>query len=152
MAHLFTIWYGNQNASLVIERLKKNGVTCLVDVRSSPYSKWQMTLNKDKFQKSLEQGGLSYIYAWKYLWGLDKNNEKPEWQVWIDRLKKIITDNPQNNYCIMCAEFNYRECHRYYWISKDLQDDVEITHILKDGTAEPHSKILPPPAETISLF
>lgn len=133
---MFTIGYSTQDAIENANRLIKNGVKTLVDVRSSPYSKYNPSINREPFKAFLAQKGIRYVYLGNLLGGLDKNNEKPGWQVGLDKLREIVEQDPTA--CIMCSEGKYQECHRYYWISKDLENEMPIHHILKDGSTEKH--------------
>ncbi len=135
---LFTIGYGKRTIYELASVLKNQWIRTLVDVRSSPYSKWQPWFNREGFKTFLESQGIEYRYAGKYLGGLDKNNEKPEWQQGLKQLTKIATEN--EGVCIMCSEQDYHDCHRYYWISRDLENILEIYHINKMGDLEPHPK------------
>jgi uncharacterized protein (DUF488 family) len=72
---------------------------------------------------------------------------KQDWyQKAILHLLNIVRDDAKNSgrVAIMCSEGNPRECHRHHLIARSLidpkvrilQENVEVCHILKDGTLE----------------
>lgn len=72
---------------------------------------------------------------------------KRDWyQKGIRHLLNIVRDEAKSggHVAIMCSEGNPRECHRHHLISRSLidpqvrvvDDNVQINHILKDGTLE----------------
>ena len=47
----YTIGHSNHTIDRFIDLLKKNGINCIVDVRSAPYSKYTVQFNKETIEK-----------------------------------------------------------------------------------------------------
>jgi hypothetical protein len=153
---LYTIGHSNVPANKIVALLKQHGIQVLVDVRSSPYSKYVPQFNREIFQSVLEREGLDYKFAGEYLGGRPKdpacykNRQIPnghadflhlvdypavmtmDWyQKGIQRLLEIATDKPT---AIMCSEEDPARCHRQHLISQTLlARGVEVLHIRSDG-------------------
>ena len=57
---LFTIGYGSRSLEQLIATLKSNGIGFLLDVRSSPYSKFKPEFSKEVLQLRLERAQIRY--------------------------------------------------------------------------------------------
>jgi hypothetical protein len=149
---IYTIGHSNVPANKIVTLLKQYGIQVLVDVRSSPYSKYVPQFNREMFQSVLERDGLDYRFAGEYLGGRPKdpacykNGQIPnghadflhlvdypavmtmDWyQKGIQRLLEIAADKPT---VIMCSEEDPARCHRQHLISQTLlARGVEVLHI-----------------------
>ena len=47
MNKIYTIGHSNQSLDEFYEMLKNQGITCIIDVRSMPYSKYTSQFNKE---------------------------------------------------------------------------------------------------------
>jgi hypothetical protein len=153
---IYTIGHSNVPANKIVSLLKQYGIQVLVDVRSSPYSKYVPQFNREMFRSVLERDGLDYKFAGEYLGGRPKdpacykNGQIPngradflhlvdypavmtmDWyQKGIQRLLEIATGKPT---AIMCSEEDPARCHRQHLISQTLlARGVEVLHIRSDG-------------------
>jgi len=153
---IYTIGHSNVPTRKIVEHLKHHGVQVLVDVRSSPYSKYVPQFNREMFQAVLQGECLEYKFAGEYLGGRPndptcyKNGQIPdghadflhlvdypgmmtkEWyQKGIQRLLEIAREKPT---AIMCSEEDPARCHRQYLISQTLlKQGIEVLHIRSDG-------------------
>ena len=153
---LFTIGHSNVPAKKIIELLHQYNIQVLVDVRSSPYSKYVPQFNRETFQSTLEREGLEYKFAGEYLGGRPKdptcykNGRLPdghadflslvdyqavmtkEWyQKGIQRLVEIAQEKPT---AFMCSEEDPARCHRQHLISQTLlMQGIEVLHIRSNG-------------------
>lgn len=59
---IFTIGYGGRSFNDLVEILKQQKVTHLVDVRTSPYSKFAEEFNRDALERTLPEFGPKYIF------------------------------------------------------------------------------------------
>jgi uncharacterized protein (DUF488 family) len=59
---IYTIGHGNRTTSEFIDLLKENNVTQLVDVRTSPYSRYNPQFNKENLGFFLKENDIQYIF------------------------------------------------------------------------------------------
>jgi hypothetical protein len=153
---IYTIGHSNVPAYKIVELLKAQCIEELVDVRSSPYSKYASQFNREMFQSILNQAGIAYKFAGEYLGGRPKDPTcyksgqlptghvdflhevdypavmtKGWYQKGINRLLEIATDTRT---AIMCSEEDPARCHRQHLISQTLlQKGIEVLHIRSNG-------------------
>src|SRR5678815_3928802 len=70
---LFTIGYGTRSVDQLIAILKSNGIEFLLDVRSSPYSKFKPEFSKEVLRLSLERAQIRYLFVGDTLGGQPKD-------------------------------------------------------------------------------
>ena len=156
---LFTIGHSNHSLEKLIRLLEDNGIMTLVDVRSTPYSRYNPQFNAGTLESVLPQHDIQYAYAGKYLGGRPsdptcyKNRELPTQEVdylhevdylevmkrhWfvrgIERLLELVDEQTT---AIMCSEENPAQCHRHHLVAQYLMveyPEVTIQHIRGDGT------------------
>lgn len=153
---VYTIGHSNVPAFKIVELMKKNDIRVLVDVRSSPYSKYVSQFNREMFQSVLQQAGIDYKFAGDYLGGRPKDPTcykdgmvpdghadflhivdypavmTKEWyQKGINRLLEIAGEQRT---AIMCSEEDPARCHRQHLISQTLlKMGIEVLHIRGNG-------------------
>ena len=64
---IFTIGHSNYDVERLIDMLRRYNINCVVDIRGTPYSKYNIQYNKETIQKTLEREGFIYIYMAKEL-------------------------------------------------------------------------------------
>ena len=58
-------------------------------------------------------------------------------------IERLLTGMQQHRIAIMCAEREPLDCHRTILVSRELETAaVPVTHILHDGSLEPHSQLM----------
>lgn len=155
-----------------MQLLEENGIDLLVDVRSSPYSRYHPQFNREVLENALRERNIDYVYAGKYLGGRPtdpscyKNGSLPtegadylhevdypevmkhDWfQKGVQRLLELADEHSA---AIMCSEANPAECHRHHLIAKYLQiyhPEVDVRHIRQDGSAIGANSVLTSVAE-----
>ena len=147
---VYTVGHSNHSLEKFLGLLAANRIEVLVDVRSSPYSRYATWYNREPLKASLSQAGIKYIFLGDKLGGLPDGDEfydeehhvdyrriaaSPAFAEGIDRL---MTGIPDYRIAVMCGEENPTDCHRNLLIGKVLADmDVEVVHIRGDGALEP---------------
>ena len=163
MIELYTIGHSNTSTDDFLKLLKQNNIAVLVDVRSSPYSKYVPHFSKRNLEGFIISSGLDYRYAGAYLGGMPDNQSVYEvhdgkkrvnylklmqletYQVGLKHLLQIIKETEDGGVAIMCAEADPYHCHRHNLIIRSLLDtqhqivnvDIDVKHILKDGSTAP---------------
>lgn len=150
---IYTIGYSSFNIEDFINTVKSYNITAIVDVRSSPYSKFKPEFNREKFKESLKENNIEYVFLGQECgarieaaecykdgrvdFSLVSNNAK-----FISGLSRI--KNGMKNYTIalMCAEKDPLVCHRTILISRNLiKHNIIIKHILDSLTYESHKDV-----------
>lgn len=133
---IYTIGYGNLGIDYVLDNVVKYDVALLVDVRSKPYSSRVPGVNKEDFVKKF---GCSYIWCGDVLGGIDCDIQDED-------LRGLVEFAECADIMLMCAEFDYRQCHRDKKISQRIiqSHSVPVVHIMGDKLypAETQLKLL----------
>jgi len=147
---IFTIGHSTHPIELFIQLLQKHGITTVVDVRSSPYSRFNPQFNRERLKASLQDAGVSYVFLGEELGARTKDPscyengrvsyEKlantPLFKTGIERVK---TDSETHTIALMCAEKEPLNCHRTILVTRELENEgISVAHILDDGSIEPH--------------
>jgi hypothetical protein len=145
----FSIGHSNRSIDDFTGLLAAGGVSCLVDVRSAPYSRRHPQFNRESIKTDLQLAGIQYLYLGDSLGArhsrpsvltpdgkvdFSRVRLMPEFQAGIDRVISGI----QTGLCIaiMCAERDPFDCHRFVLVSRELAGrGVRVEHILSPGQA-----------------
>ncbi len=148
MKEIYTVGHSIYEADDFIQLLKDNSINTIVDVRSTPYSKFASQYNKESLHQHLKQNGICYIFMGDMLGAryedkdllfengsvdFKKVQETKIFQDGIARLDKGITKG--YNISLMCSEKEAFDCHRFGLISEFISNnltDVNIKHIYPD--------------------
>jgi uncharacterized protein (DUF488 family) len=144
---IFSIGHGNKELQRFMTELTKFGVEYVVDVRSSPYSKYNSQFNREELARELKMVNIKYVYMGDNLGGLpsdrscyidgkvdyDAVKQKPFFK---EGLERIVTANEkQLRVAIMCSETKPEECHRSKLIGQELlKQQIVVQHITESAT------------------
>ncbi|MFN2225065.1 MAG: DUF488 family protein [Anaerolineae bacterium] len=140
MTTVYSVGHSNHAAEDFVALLQQHGIELVVDVRSSPYSRYVPQANRETLARTLEAAGIAYR------WAGDRLGGKPEGEVAdYDQLRastafqegvaRLLTLADRRPTAIMCAEGDHRRCHRYKLITPALLDRaVHVLHIQPDGS------------------
>lgn len=146
MKTIYTIGHSIYEIEDFVELLKQNQINTIVDVRSTPYSKFAPQYNRETLKKYLKQNSICYIFMGDLLGArhedktllfddgkvdFKKVQETKNFQDGVMRLQKGI----EKGYSIslMCSEKEAFDCHRFGLISEFLsKKSIEINHIYPD--------------------
>lgn len=140
MITLYTIGHSNHERAKFLSLLRQHRIQLLVDVRSSPYSRFVPQANRETLARTLEAAGIGYH------WLGDRLGGKPEGAiadddklratcVFLRGVADLMTLAAARRTAIMCAEADHRRCHRHKLITPALVDqEVHVLHIQPDGT------------------
>lgn len=154
---LFTIGHSNLPTENLIQRLRDNGVGVVVDVRSKPFSRYNPQFNRYVIAEDLREVGIPYVWMGHSLGGVPDDPElltqgKPDYEKirassqYQEALQELLRGIEMNAalglVALMCGESDPTGCHRRRLVGADLvKQGVDLTHILKDGTAVPEHDI-----------
>jgi uncharacterized protein (DUF488 family) len=149
---VFTIGHSNLGIERFLGLLTQNGIQILVDVRSSPYSRYAVQYNHDCIEHLVEQANVEYQYFGSVLGGKPSNPEfydndgrvlygkiaeSEEFQDAISHLIQLIRNF---TVAIMCSEENPAGCHRRLLLARVLMErGVDVIHIRSDGALQSES-------------
>lgn len=147
--------YGNRNPQQLFDLIKSHGCSYLIDVRSSPYSRFHKQYNREVLEQSCEEYGVTYLYMGDHLGGKPRPDEldalgrtdyqkmaaKPLFQEGLDRLVKARDSGI--SVALLCAEMRPETCHRTRLIGSALAErGVELLHIDEDARLCPQSDVV----------
>ena len=148
---VFTVGHSNHSPEAFVAFLKKHGVDEVVDVRSSPYSRYTAQFNLEFLRRALEEAGIGYVFLGTELGGrpADQSCYDADGRVRYDRLadtdlfdegiERLIRGADERLIALMCAEKEPLDCHRTLLVARTLVErGVDVQHILADGSLENH--------------
>ncbi len=181
MTTLYTIGHSNHEITKFLTLLNEHNIQQLVDVRSSPYSKFNLHFNREILESKLKQQSIDYFFAGSHLGGRPKDPSCYKQHVlpkegtdylhevnypevmkktfFLQGIRRLLMLAEQNTTTIMCSEENPAQCHRHHLIAKYLLSEyptLTILHIRGDGMVYNAKTVLDSvgdvPAEQPSLF
>jgi uncharacterized protein (DUF488 family) len=153
--HIYTIGYGNRKIDEFLKLLKKYNINYLIDVRSSPFSKYNPDFSQRRLEYHLIESNVRYVYMGDTLGGRPSvsscyTNGKVDYQKLsqeefylrgIARLRKAFEN--KINVIILCSEAKPQQCHRSKLIGETLvKCGVDIAHIDENGEIKTQEKVV----------
>ena len=149
---VFTVGHSNHSPETFIQLLLRHDVTEVVDVRSTPYSRYISHFNSESLNRILDEMGIEYAFLGRELGGRpsDRSCYDANGRVRYDRvantalfddgLKRVMRGANERRIALMCTEKEPLECHRTLLVARILSErGVAVEHILADGRIENHS-------------
>lgn len=144
---LFTIGHSTHTIEKFIQLLNQHDINCIVDVRSTPYSQYIPTFNKENISIELKSRNIQYIHMGNEFGARRDNGELYSEDGRLDFEKTVkdkafqegikrIENGLEKGYRIafMCAEKNPVDCHRCILVGKAFYDlGYDVDNILESG-------------------
>ena len=139
-ATVYTIGHSNHHSEVFLGLLRQHGIEIVVDVRSSPYSRYVPQANRENLSRTLASASIAYRWLGEGLGGkpegttgdYDQLRASPAFRQGIRRLLDLAA---KYRTVIMCSEGDHRQCHRHKLITPVLLDQgVHVLHIQPDGS------------------
>jgi uncharacterized protein (DUF488 family) len=140
---LYTIGYGARAIEQFLDALQRYDVAYLIDVRSSPYSRFKPDFSRQPLEAHLRRAGIRYVYLGDALGGRPDDQscyhsdgkvdyakvaERDFYRTGIDRL--VSAHEQGLAVAIMCSEGKPENCHRSKLIGKTLAGrGIPVAHI-----------------------
>lgn len=149
MKDMYTIGYSSFKIEEFIDVLKKYKITCLIDVRSNPYSKFYVDFNKENLQNILRRKGIIYR-NYKFEFGAQQEDLQYHTDGYLDFAKytksKSFIEGVEKieagikmgyTFVLMCAEKDPSTCHRSIMVAREFYNSgYVIKNILSDSSYE----------------
>jgi uncharacterized protein (DUF488 family) len=161
---IYTVGHSKHPIERFVALLQQHAIDALADVRSTPYSRFNPQFNREKLQATLAVAGIRYVFLGDELGARSKDPScyDEEGRVSYAKLaqtapfragiERLLTGMQQHQIAIMCAEREPLDCHRTILVSRELERaGVPVTHILQDGTLEPHRQTMTRLASDLKL-
>jgi uncharacterized protein (DUF488 family) len=142
----FTIGYGIYPIDQFITFIQKISIDVIIDVRSSPYSRFNPHFNRENLEKSLIMNNIDYRFLGDKIGGrytdpgllfpdgtvnYKKVQNTEKFQEGINEVLSIIFSGKK--LALMCVEKEPERCHRFALISPVLQSKgISVIHICPD--------------------
>ena len=139
----FTIGYGDYPIDRFIDSVRSAGIDTIIDVRSTPYSRFNPQFNRENLEKSLKESAIGYRFMGDRLGGRYTNpgllfpdgtvnyrkvQETELFKEGISQLLAVISSG--KTIALMCAEKEPERCHRFALISPVLQSkEIFVVHV-----------------------
>jgi uncharacterized protein (DUF488 family) len=143
---LYSIGHSNADIHAFIELLRRYELAALVDTRSQPYSRYNQHFSREQLKRSLEEAGIEYFYLGKKIGGRPENpalyfqNGKVDYDLvaksslYLEGIEQMLELASDRRVAFMCAEADYKNCHRYRLITRTLtRRGIKVRHILHSG-------------------
>lgn len=154
MNTIFTIGHSQHPIEHFIKLLKKNNINYVIDVRSTPYSKYAQEYDRENIENVLKQNNIKYSFMGKHFGARQEDKALYTEEGYLDFEKVVKTDKfnaalnnvkkgmENNNIALMCLEKKPIDCHRAILVGNAFyKADCNVEHILENGDLENHEQL-----------
>lgn len=150
MPELYTIGHSLHSIDQFIKLINSHDINCIIDVRSTPYSRFSPQFNTNELKKFLninykyyifmgEEFGArrseSSLYDINGLLDFEKVTKSNLFQAGVKRVKSGL--NKGYKIAFMCTEKDPLDCHRSILVGRAFSDEkFEVSNIHDDGSIE----------------
>ena len=154
MTDVFTIGHSRHDIAAFVALLQRHSIGLLADVRRKPWSGRHPQFNRDRLAESLRAEGIDYRH-FEALGGYRESAPGPSRNAgWRDGFLRAYADHAltgafaasfadlaatakRRRVAVMCAEADWRDCHRQILSDYLLAAGFAVRHIGPDGDVEP---------------
>ena len=152
---LYTIGHSQHDTEYFIKMLQKYNINYVLDVRSTPYSQFAESYNRENIKATLKRVGIEYSFMGNYFGArpqdqslysqegyldFDKTRNSVKFQSGVHNVIKGIQAG--NHISLMCTEKDPIECHRAIMVARTFFEiGIEVQHILADSSLQSHDKL-----------
>lgn len=144
---IYTIGYSGFRIEEFINVLQKMSINIVIDVRSTPVSKYYADYNRDNLNKLLSNSNIvyrnyaeefgarqeeSFFYSKEGYLDFTKFTNSNQFREGFEKIKKAIEANYK--IILLCAEKKPNSCHRAIMISREFsKENFNVVHIMPNG-------------------
>lgn len=154
MSSIFTIGHSNHAIEPWLALVRQNDIEVVVDIRSSPYSKYAPQFDQAPLRRSLEEAGVKYLYLGAELGGRPANPAyyDASGRVLYSRLRddsrfeaaivRLESGMERFRVALLCGEEDPAHCHRRLLVGRVLTERGHtMIHIRGDGRLESDAEV-----------
>ena len=151
---ILTVGHSNHEEGHFIELLRGAGVELLVDVRVNPRSRYEH-FNRSALAGSLKEAGIEYMHLGEQLGGRREPAPDSPNRAWEEGGFRGYADHMASEQfaeglarlrelagaqrtVVMCAEAEWKACHRRMIADALLTDGWRVVHLAPDGSLSEH--------------
>lgn len=152
---VFTIGHGNHTREALLQRLTHAEVGYVVDVRSSPYSRFQPEFSREPLERFLHENRVRYMFMGDLLGGrpadegcytegkVDYTKTRTK-DFFVRGLTRLRSAHEQGlTICLICSEGQPSQCHRSKLLGVALAGEgIDVAHILPDGSHRTQAQVI----------
>lgn len=143
---IYTMGHSNYSFEEFLKRLDMHHIDTVVDIRGTPYSKYNIQYNKERLAYALKDRGYTYIYMGKEFAAKRQNSSLYNEEGYAD-FEKVVYDADflhgierlkkgcKKGYRIVLlgAKQDPTECHRFVLVGRALvKNGFQVHHLLHD--------------------
>jgi uncharacterized protein (DUF488 family) len=141
---VYTIGHGDRRLGELVGILRRYGVAVVVDVRRWPVSRRWPWFSRLVLAEALPSRGLGYVWLGSLLGGYRRGGYEAytctrSYREGIERLEEVIRA-ARGPVAVMCAERQWRRCHRRYIADTLAEKGYRVVHIVDLGVTEKHPR------------
>lgn len=137
---IYSIGHSNHAIGAFIGMLQAHGVKAVVDVRTTPYSRFNRHYNQHALMQALLQAGIAYHHL-PNLGGLRSHYTRyMRTDLFKRALTALMTIGAYTPTAFMCAEADPTTCHRFHISAALEKHGVTVEHIRSAEQREPHAQ------------
>lgn len=156
MQKLYTIGHSVHSVERFVDMLNKYDINCLIDVRSTPYSRFAPQYNISEIKKVLQNNQKQYIFMGEEFGarrsdtalydssGVLDFNKVIKSSLFQSGFKRVKTGLDKGfNIAFMCTEKDPIDCHRSILVGRAFDDEkFDVSNIHEDGSAETQEELI----------
>lgn len=154
-ASIFTVGYANRSVDALITLMKRESVQFLIDVRSTPSSKFKPDFSREALDDRMRGAGIRYVFMGDMLGGRPEDPScyenghviysivkgKSFFVSGIDRLVDAYKKGFRVS--LLCTETKPEDCHRSKLIGLSLvQRGVDVIHLGPEGQYQSQADVM----------
>ena len=153
-ATIFTVGHSSHPPAEFLALVEQHQITLVVDVRSSPYSRYATHFNRESIRDQLRSRGIEYWFLGDLLGGrpddeqfyddeghvrYDRLAQSTPFQRGIERVQRAIETHRA---ALMCGEEDPTDCHRRRLIGRVLAErGIGVVHLRGDGRLQTEEEL-----------
>ena len=155
-SRIYSIGHSNHPIEKFLHLLEQNRIEVLVDVRSTPASRFAPQFGHARLRTALTGAGRDYVFLGKELGGrpegaqyyadeghvlYGRRAQAPDFVAGIERLAGVAAGR---RVAMLCAEENPESCHRRLLVTRALAGrGIAVDHIRGDGRLQSDAELAP---------
>lgn len=152
---LYTVGHSQHTIDYFVKLLKLYGINYVLDVRSTPYSKYAEQFNRESIYEYLKKTEINYSYMGDFFGARLDDTYLYNDSGCLDFEKVIKSDKfcrgmdnvilgleRGNKIALMCTEKDPIDCHRAIMVARGFSlNGIEVEHILQNGKLQSQKEL-----------